>query len=142
MIVCYEIISDTDSVLKNLINTILTNVTSAVLKSSDDKKVACEKNNYLIYTILLAIMCWLLLVVIYISCGYYYTRHWIKKEYALPYQYRVNSVEEINVKNQTYYFFDDMINMKNLNPNKKHNRWKVIQKYSYLPHWTCDGQRP
>ena len=43
MIVCYEIISDTDSVLKNLINTILTNVTSAVLKSSDDKKVACEK---------------------------------------------------------------------------------------------------
>ena len=25
---------------------------------------------------------------------------------------------EIDVKNRTYYFFDDMINIKNLDPNK------------------------
>ena len=29
----------------------------------------------------------------------------------------MNSVKEINIKNCTYYFFDDMINIKNLDPN-------------------------
>ena len=30
----------------------------------------------------------------------------------------MNSVKEINVKNRTYYFCDNMINIKNLNSNK------------------------
>ena len=32
--------------------------------------------------------------------------------------YKINSVREINVKNLTNYLFDDMINIKNLDPNK------------------------
>ena len=34
-----------------------------------------------------------------------------------------------------------MINIKNLDPDKI-NIDEVIQKYSYLPHWIIDGQRP
>ena len=30
----------------------------------------------------------------------------------------MNSLKEIKVKNRAYYFFDKMINIKNLNPNK------------------------
>ena len=30
----------------------------------------------------------------------------------------MNSVKEINAKNRTYYFFNDMINLKNLDTNK------------------------
>ena len=29
-----------------------------------------------------------------------------------------NKFKEIDIKNRQYYFFDDMINIKNLNPNK------------------------
>ena len=29
-----------------------------------------------------------------------------------------NKFKEIDIKNRTYYFFDDMINIKNSNPNK------------------------
>ena len=31
--------------------------------------------------------------------------------------FNMNSVKEINVKNRTFYFFDDVINVKNLDPN-------------------------
>ena len=30
----------------------------------------------------------------------------------------MNSVRETDIKNRTYYFFNDMINIKNLDPNK------------------------
>ena len=30
----------------------------------------------------------------------------------------MNSVKEIDIKNRTYYFFNDIINIKNLDPNK------------------------
>ena len=33
-------------------------------------------------------------------------------------EYMMNSVKEIKVKNRTYYSFDDMIIIKNLDPNK------------------------
>ena len=52
--------------------------------STDDKKVTREKSNCLIHTISVVIIC-LLLIVISISCYYNYTKHWIRKEYALPY---------------------------------------------------------
>ena len=48
-----------------------------------------------------------------------------------------NKVKDVNIKNHLYYFFDDMINIKNLDP----SNIKIIQKYSYLPHCICDGQR-
>ena len=47
--------------------------------SFDDKKVTCEKNDYLIYMILLVITFSLLLVVISNSCCYYYTKDRMKK---------------------------------------------------------------
>ena len=30
----------------------------------------------------------------------------------------MNSAKEIDIKNGTYYFFDDMLNTQNLDPNK------------------------
>ena len=48
--------------------------------SLDNKTVTCEKNS-LIHTISLVIIYLLLLLVI--SVSFYYTRHWVKKEYAL-----------------------------------------------------------
>ena len=38
----------------------------------------------------------------------------------------MGSIKEINIKNQTYYFFDDMINMKNF-----HSKLLKIDKKSY-----------
>ena len=45
-----------------------------------DEKVTCQ-NNCFIYTISLAIMCFILLVIVFIGCSYYYTR--LKKEYFM-----------------------------------------------------------
>ena len=49
----------------------------------------------------------------------------------------MNSVKEINIKNCTYYFFDDMINIKNLDPNKikideKSNKNFVLYQIGYV----------
>ena len=33
-------------------------------------------------------------------------------------QYKINSVNEIEIRNLSYYFFNDMLNIKNLDPNK------------------------
>ena len=43
-----------------------------------------------------------------------------------------NKLKEIDIKNRTYYFFDDMINT-------KIRHAKAIQKYSYLLHWLCES---
>ena len=64
------------------------------------------------------IICLLLLVLIYISYYFYYTKHWLKNERALPCKYKINSVKEAIIKNRMYYFVDDMINTKNLDPNE------------------------
>ena len=47
----------------------------------------------------------------------------------------MSSVKEIKIKNGTYYFSNDMVNIKNLDPQ---DRRKIIQKYSYLLHWLCN----
>ena len=38
----------------------------------------------------------------------------------------MGSIKEINIKNRTYYFFEDMINIKNFDPNLRR-----IDKKSY-----------
>ena len=43
-----------------------------------------------------------------------------------------NKFEEMHIKSRTYYFFDNIIPIKNFDPNKTKI---VIQKYSYLLHW-------
>ena len=49
-----------------------------------------------------------------------------------------NKFKEIDVKNRIYYFFDDIINIKNLDPNKikinkKSNKNIVIYQIEYVP---------
>ena len=51
-----------------------------------------------------------------------------------------NKVKDIDIKNQTYYFFNDIINIKNFDPNNVKVD-EVIQKDSYLLHWICDHKR-
>ena len=43
----------------------------------------------------------------------------------------MENIEQINIKNRTYYFFNDMINIKDLIKKFKlnKNRQKVLQKY-------------
>ena len=51
-----------------------------------------------------------------------------------------NKVKDINIKNHTYYFFDDIINIKVFDPNNIKIDEQVVQKYSYLLHSIYDGQ--
>ena len=64
-----------------------------------------------------------------------------------------NKVKEIEMKNQTYYFFDDIINIENFNPNNIKIDEKLYKnilvccigyvtiKDSKLLYWICDDQR-
>ena len=53
-----------------------------------------------------------------------------------------NKIKDIDIKNHTYYFFDDIIiNIKHFDLNDIKNRLKFIQKYSYFLYWICDDQR-
>ena len=60
-----------------------------ILNTTDTISIADQKvtfkNNCLIHTILLSIMCLILLAIVSIGCYYYYTRYWLKKEYSMPY---------------------------------------------------------
>ena len=50
-----------------------------------------------------------------------------------------NIVKDINIKIHTYYFFDDIINIKDFDPNNI--KIYVTQKYSYLLYCICDDQK-
>ena len=52
-----------------------------------------------------------------------------------------NNVKDIDTKSCTYYFINNMINIKNFDPNDIKIDQKVIQKYFYLLQWICDDQR-
>ena len=52
-----------------------------------------------------------------------------------------NKVKDIDIKNRTYYFFNDIINIKNFDQNSIKIHEKSCKKYSYLLYWTCDNQR-
>ena len=43
----------------------------------------------------------------------------------------MGNIKQINIKNRTYYFFDDMINIKDFDPNLL-KVGKKTQKYCYL----------
>ena len=51
------------------------------------------------------------------------------------------SVKDIKIKNHTYYFFDDIINMKDFGPNNIEIILKVMSKDFYLLYWICDNQK-
>ena len=46
----------------------------------------------------------------------------------------MENIKEIDIKNQTYYFFDNIINIKDSDPNLLKID-KTIRKYWYLLHW-------
>ena len=48
------------------------------------------------------------------------------------------STKDINKINHTYYFCDDIINIKDLDPNNIKIDEKLYKKYSYLLYWICD----
>ena len=53
-----------------------------------------------------------LLVFIFINY-YYYIKHWIRKDYTLLYLYKMNKAKDIDIKNRTRHYFDDIININN-----------------------------
>ena len=48
-----------------------------------------------------------------------------------------NIIKDLSIKNHTYYFFNDIINTKNFDP----NNIKIDEKYSCLLQWICNDQR-
>ena len=47
----------------------------------------------------------------------------------------MGEAEQINIKNPTYYFYNDMINLKDSERNLIKTDKKIIQKHWYLQHW-------
>ena len=49
------------------------------------------------------------------------------------------TVKQINIKNRTYYFYNDIINLKNFKSKllKIEKKKKIVQKHWYLQHWIC-----
>ena len=52
-----------------------------------------------------------------------------------------NKVKDINIKNRTYYFFNDIINIENFDLNDIKIDEKTYKIYSYLLYWTRDNQK-
>lgn len=99
------------------------------------------KINY--WLVLLATACLPLLVIINI-------KYCMKRILAIHAYYHISiersSVREMNIKTRTYYFSDEIISIKNLDPNNikiqklLYNCTKIVQKYSYLLHWLYDNK--
>ena len=53
----------------------------------------------------------------------------------------MGSIKQTNIKDQAYYFFDDMINTKNFDPNLPKIGKKSYKKYWYLFYWICRNER-
>ena len=52
-----------------------------------------------------------------------------------------NKVKDINIKKQTYYFFNDIINIENFDLNDIKIDEKTYKIYSYLLYWIRDNQK-
>ena len=52
-----------------------------------------------------------------------------------------NKFKDISIKNHTYYFFNDIINIENFDPINIKIDEKLYKKCSYLLHWISDDQR-
>ena len=54
-----------------------------------------------------------------------------------------NKFKEIDIKNCIYYFFSRLHDQHRKSWSKwNQDKWKVKQKYCYLPDWICVNQRP
>ena len=84
----------------------------------NEKKTTCKTQNvYILLAFLLITIALLIAVTIY--C--YLIKYWAKQKHLLPFHFRNNELKEkvkdVDIKNRTYYFFDDAINIKNSDPN-------------------------
>ena len=53
-----------------------------------------------------------------------------------------NKVKDIDKTNHTFYFFDDIMNIKNFDLNNiRIDKKASYKKNSYLLYWICDNQR-
>ena len=52
-----------------------------------------------------------------------------------------NKVQDIDMKNRTYYFSNNIINIKNIDPNNIKIDKKSYKKLFFLLYWICDNQR-
>ena len=52
-----------------------------------------------------------------------------------------NKFKDISIKNHTYYFFNDIINIENFDPINIKIDEKLYKKCFYLLHWISDDQR-
>ena len=53
----------------------------------------------------------------------------------------MGNLKQINIKNRTYYFFDDMINIEDFDSKFLKTDKKIIQKYWYLLQWIHQNKR-
>ena len=51
------------------------------------------------------------------------------------------SLKDINIKNHTGYFLDDIINIKDFDPNNVKVDEESNKKFSCLLYWICDDQK-
>ena len=52
-----------------------------------------------------------------------------------------NKVKYISIKNCTYYFFNDIVNIKNFDPNNIKIVEKSYKNIFFLLHWICNDQK-
>ena len=52
-----------------------------------------------------------------------------------------NVVKDINIKNYTYYLFDDIINLKDFDPNNIKINEKLYKNIFFLLYYICHDQR-
>ena len=82
-----------------------------------DKKLTCENNNCFIHFILMVIICLLLLIVICVNCYFCYTKYRSKQKNLLPFHDISIKLKEIDVKNCTCYYFDEIIKIEDFDFN-------------------------
>ena len=88
------------SCVKPLIGKLVSECKDEILNTTeiliDNKKIICEKSNYLIHTTSLLIKCLLSLIVVFISCYFHFTKHRLKQKHLLSYHDFNNKEFKIN----------------------------------------------
>ena len=55
--------------------------------------------------------------------------------------HKMGEVKQINIKNRTYYFYNDIINIKKFDARLLKIDKKIIQKYWHLQHWVYHKEK-
>ena len=82
--ICYENCKCRNKLIDKLVLEWEDEILNAIPLKAINTISITEKNNCLIYIMLLIIMCLILLAIISVSCYYYHTRYWLKKGKSMP----------------------------------------------------------